>query len=328
MKKDKEFSISATSSKEFENCSLKYYYNRILKIPQGTNQGAICGSVFHDTMECLFSSRRREKLKKITAEMKFDNFPEVDQLIKRLMKKHEALPENYDLICNFFWTGIKLDVVSRGGQILGIEEEVLMDNENPKYRVKGYIDLLILYNDAIECLDWKSQKNMFSDAEMEHNMQGMIYCLSQAKKFPDLKVRTNFILLRHNDSQVCEPSRQDLVKFELELAELYRKMSGFTDGNRFDKVAAKQPWPSDGSFGGPLLCGLKVNYKGELKKDGITPKYHCPYRFDVSYFKLCNADGEILKTAFTEGELKKFVKEDNFIIPAKFGGCENFHKKK
>ena len=62
--------------------------------------------------------------------------------------------------------------------------------------------------------------------------------------------------------------------------------------------AADKPRPTDGSFGGQIVCGF-AKFKGQLKKDG-KPMWHCAYKFPFDYYALCDKKDKVLQTAFPE----------------------------
>lgn len=327
MKKHSKFTISASSWKSYENCSLKYFYSKILKIPEPPNQGAISGSCVHEVFECLLLERRRTRTHHLIKSQNFDVWPAIPRLIRKLMKKYGALESNYQLICDFIWTGLNMDFLADGGVIRGIEHEFTLHNENPEYSVKGYIDVLLLYKEKAIARDFKTQSKKFEGKELIHNIQGLMYSLYLYKTFPDLEPATDFLMLRFPDSPfLFKPTEKQLQEFEYELATVYSKMKNFTEKNKFDHPAAFMPYAKVGEgFSGRIMCG-RAKFKGELTKDKSKTLYHCPYRFEVKYFKLCDDDGNLIKTAFTEEELKKDKKEGMYILPAIHHGCEAFKR--
>jgi len=76
-----------------------------------------------------------------------------------------------------------------------------------------------------------------------------------------------------------------------------------------------------------LQCGRAV-HKGQLKKDGSL-MYHCPYKFDFYYYKICDMKGVMVASCFLE-DFDEYIKkypEDKYLYQTVFyKGCPAFNK--
>ena len=123
-------------------------------------------------------------------------------------------------------------------------------------------------------------------------------------------------------------SEEELEGFEYYLTEVQEFLENFNEEDATSDFAAKQNYPSDGSFGGPLSCGF-AKYPKQLKKDG-TPMWHCSYKFPFEYLKLEGPDGNLIKSAFLDDEksLHKLKKEGDTITTHTYEGCPHWNKPK
>lgn len=322
-----ELTLSASKLKTYKSCSLFYYYNYHKKYPQSTNEGALCGGIIHIILECLLKERRRDEVAKIVKGKTLKKSKYVWLYVKQQCKKFGLKKESIEKIDKFSLVALNNDFYCEGGKIVGQEVEFDIKNESPRFRIKGYIDVLIEYGEKyIPCKDYKSQKSLFQGDEIDNNLQGLMYCLAARKLYPDRVPVTDFIMLAHPDTpqQRCAASNGKLVGFESYLEQIYAEMEQFEAKDRWSNVAANKEPPADGSWGGRLMCGF-AKYSGHMKKDGSKPIFHCVYRFPYDFYALYDSSGKLLKTDLKEENLS--AKEGEKIVKKSFMGCERFIKK-
>lgn len=328
----KPFYASASSIKLFLSCSLKYYYSKILKIPEKTNNGALQGSAAHTVLECLLKPRHKEKFEKISEHKTIKKCKVTKRYVLSYIKKVGLPAESFERIDKFIVTGVNFDFFCQNGEIVGVEIPFEIGSEEDGYFLRGFIDKLVVYEGWHRVIDYKSSKKLFSGKDLEENLQGFIYALAVKKLYPEynLKKVVDFLFLAFPEGPLQRfpvknkhVSDEILSGFEEYIKDIYTQMANFRPADRWKNVAANNNPPDDGSFGGKLLCGF-AKQKNQIKKDG-QPYYHCPYRFDQTYYALIGPDGEISKTAF---EKKDLVKKKGYKIKKlEFAGCERFIRK-
>ena len=209
---------------------------------------------------------------------------------------------------------------ARGKLEKGISEQsfdLTVDEEGKRYRLRGFIDKLFLYKDTGLALirDFKSSKSVFKGKEITDNLQDLIYSLAVKKLFPKFDKReVEFLFLKFDlhasgNVKMAEISEYELEGLELYLTGIQEYIDNFDEDDAVSNFAGSQGYPSDGTFGGPLMCG-KDGYKiskGEplLDKEGNPiVAYICPYRKPMNYYVLKNSEGKIVKSFFEEDKDK------------------------
>lgn len=335
-KDKKPFYLSASLIKDYTACSLRYFYGRVLKVPQENNSGALAGTCAHTVLECLLKPRHKSKFDSIYSNKTITKCAIIKRYVARYVKKTGLSPEYEDKIGTFITTGVCFDFFSEGGKIIGAEIPFEIGSEEDGYYIRGFIDRLAIYNDTWASIrDYKSSKSKFSGADLEENIQALVYALAVKKLYPQYNLKTvvDFLFLAFPEEPKQrfpingQPVTEDmLIDLEFDLKGIYKEISNFTAADRWKNVAYNNPPPEDGSWGGKLQCGF-ARTKGELKKNG-DKKFHCPFRFDVDYFALLDEEGKISKTAFAKEELIPLLKEGYEIIEKNHPGCERFISKK
>jgi hypothetical protein len=199
--------------------------------------------------------------------------------------------------------------------------------------------------------DFKSSKQVFKGKEISDNLQDYMYSLAVKHLYPEYVNRqSEFLFLKFNldDKKAAklrfgpnslvekkkekgsgvvlmEPiSEDDLSGFEYQLTGMQTYLDNFSEKDSRGNLAAKQPFPSDNSFSGPLQCGF-AKTKGQLKKDG-TPMWHCPFKWGFDYFIVYNESGEKIKS-YNENEWdEKFIPLGGSFKKHNYKGCPYFNK--
>jgi hypothetical protein len=306
--------------KTLESCSWLYWCKYGLKLPDSTNDGAMRGTVCHLIFELLLNSKHKRHHETISANKTIEASPSVNKLVKKHLKKLGILnQENYDLVNDMLVVGLRNDFYVEGAELLDPEFEFDLTNEDPYYRIYGFIDKAAKLKKKKEVLisDYKSSKAKFKGEELETNMQAMIYSLVAKKTWPKLKPVVEFIFLRFPDKPIqrLEFNDDTLRGFEYYLGEVYKRICNFDEKDAESNFAADKPIPKQG-FTGKLLCGF-AREKGQLKKDGSL-MWHCSYKFPFSYYALKNKDGKILKTDFKNIFTPK---KSETVEKMKYEGC-------
>jgi ATP-dependent helicase/DNAse subunit B len=316
--------LSASRIKTFESCSWLYWCQYHLKIPQEGNSGMWMGSVCHLVLELLLLPKHKQHYDLITEAKTI----EASKAVQRLVIKHLKIyginnDEFFEMVDKMLVIGLNQDFFVEGSKLLEPEIEFDIENEDPKYRIYGFIDKAAQFkkDKKIVISDYKSSKKKFSGEGLDSNVQALMYSLVAKKMWPKLKPVVEFIFLRFPRApiQKLEFSDETLKGFEYYLEAVFKRVCQFSEENAKSNFAATKPKPSDGGWGGCLNCGF-AKYEGQLKKDG-SPMWHCPYKFGFSYYALKNEKGEVVKTNL---ENIFAPEEDQKVVRMKYKGCPHF----
>lgn len=319
--------ISPSRLKTFKSCSWLYYCKYILKLPDKTNSGALKGTCCHNIFEFLlerkdvFDELKKKKQKSLS------NSPLIERYVRKYCLKYDLSEEDYDDIENMIFVGLENDFYCSKAKKVLPELDFDLTNENPKYRIKGFIDKIAFYKDgSIKMIDYKSSKKKFEGEEKEFNLQALIYTLAAKKMYEKFKSKIEFLFLKFPDDpalKIDDISDGVLEGLESYLEEASNALNNFGEKEAYSNFASKQDFPKKG-FGGPLQCGF-AKYKGQLKKDGSV-MWHCPCKFDFEYYALLDEEGEVIQSSLNKEDLEDKKKEDYFIVKKNYKGCPMFIK--
>lgn len=174
--------LSASRLKTLTNCGLLFWFQYVLKVPQGpNNSGAARGSTCHYVLECLLRKDRRKKVETI---LKFDD-PWVIPSIFRLAKIHADKllvgdEENFEMIRKFILVALKTDFYCDGALDVHAEEEFNIKTD--KYWIGGFLDKRGVFSDKVKIIDYKSSKAKFTGKDHTFNLQNYFYTLAEKKR--------------------------------------------------------------------------------------------------------------------------------------------------
>ena len=317
--------LSASRLKTFEECTWKYWCNYILKIPSAQNSGAARGTACHLIFELLLKPRHKKYFNIIIKENSVGSCPAILRLLKKVLKKEGDFDteENMKMCSAMISVGLQTDFFGEGGNIESPEEKFLLENDDPKYKVMGFMDKPIQYpkEGLVKIVDYKSSKNKFVGEEISANTQAMVYTLAAKRLWPEFKrVLIEFLFLKFPRSplQQIEVNEYQLMGFEHHLASAYIAINNFDEELAKTNFASSHPFPNKNEgFKGPLLCGF-AKEKGQLKKNGEL-MWHCPYKFDVDYYALVDGSSNVVSAAFKRKDLK--TKKGYKIVKKHYDGC-------
>jgi len=344
--------LSASRIKTAQTCSWTYWCNYKLKLPDSGNDGSSRGTICHNIFELLGDKHKRE-YNKIVKEGTIWNTEIVSAQVK---KEAEDLavsdPENMELIDEMIVNGLRCDFFGDENEKPLIAEserffdlEINKPEQGIRYAVRGYIDKLFVYKDnSVIIRDFKSSKQVFKGKEITDNLQNLIYCLAIKHLMPETEPQSEFLFLRFDldrdllgnsgkgRMKMDKISPEELEGFEYQLTQFQEYLDNFDETSAKSNLAAKQDYPKDGTFGGPLACG-KDGYKmsrGQpvLDKNGEPIKaFICPFRKSREYWALKNSKGEIKKTAFPENKHELSLEDGDEIVNMNYEGCPHWENK-
>lgn len=343
----KEVYLSASRIKTAQQCSWIYWCRYILKLPDKSNDGASKGWICHLVFEVLGDPRRSGYYKQIIEEGTIWNIESISKMVKKHARRLLVDDkENIEDIDKMIVCGLRYDFL---GEESGKLDEAFSEKDftlkieegEKRYNIRGFIDKLFLYKDKTAVIrDFKTSKQKFKGKEITDNMQDLMYCLAVKKLYPEYKSISEFLFLKfalekdifgvpgNGVIRMSELEDDVLEGFEYELTGVQNYLENFSETEATSSFASDQPYPKDGTFGGPLSCGkdgFKMS-KGEpvLDKDGEPIKaFICAYRKPFEYLALLDESGNVRKSVYPEDELElvKIKKEGESIEKREYSGC-------
>lgn len=336
--------LSASKIKTFQSCSWLYWCKYHLKLPEDSNDGANRGTICHLVFECLGNPRHKHHYNKIIKEGSVWK----SAALKRLILYHAKILNVYDLdnlnlINDMIMNGVKYDFFGKdeGKPTKALSEKAFdlkIEEDGKKYSIRGFIDKLFLYKKKSLAIirDFKTSKKVFSGKDKTDNLQDLMYSLAVKKIYPDfLSRQSEFLFLKFDlEKDLLGKEGEGVVKmesvsddelegFEYYLTEVQKMVDDFTIEDAEANLAAKQDYPKDGSFGGPLSCGF-AKYPNQLKKDG-TKMWHCPHKFSYKFWRLIDKEGNTIKTSLKNDLLPdKDIGES--LLEEYYKGCPHWKK--
>lgn len=344
--------LSASRIKTAQTCSWTYWCNYKLKLPDSGNDGSSRGTICHNVFELLGDKHKREYNKIIKDGTIWNTKVVASQVKKEAEELNVNDQENLDLIDEMIVNGLRCDFFGDENEKPALaESERFFDLEidkpelGIKYAIRGYIDKLFVYKDnSVIIRDFKSSKSVFKGKEITDNLQNLIYCLAVKHLMPETEPQSEFLFLRFDLEtdllgstgkgrlKMDKISDEELEGFEYQLTQFQNYLDNFDEESAKSNLAAKQDYPKDGTFGGPLACG-KDGYKmsrGQpvLDKNGEPiVAFICPFRKPREYWALKDSSGNLKKTAFIENKHELEVEEGDEIVKMKYDGCPHWQNK-
>ena len=226
--------LSASRIKTLETCSWLYWGKYHLNLPDKTNDGAIRGSICHLILELLLNKKHKKHFTVITKKNDMEASPAIVRLVNKELQNYKAASEeNYELIKTMILVGLKFDFYCKGSKLGKPEKRFDITNEDPPYRIMGFIDKFAEYGkDKVKIVDYKSSKAKFRGDELSANVQGMMYSLAAKTLWPEIERRIiNFMFLRfpRQPIQELEFSDEQLKGFEHYLSTVYKLVHDFRE---------------------------------------------------------------------------------------------------
>jgi hypothetical protein len=346
--------LSASRVKLAQQCSWKYWANYVLKLPQKGNDGSNRGSVCHMVYETLGDASLSEDYSQIIKAGTIHGSKTISDSVKKYAEELGVSDdENMELIDMMCVKGLLYDFF--GGDDSDPEEaiseksfDIEVNEKGKKYKIRGFIDKLFLYSKEKRAIirDFKTSKQLFKGKEISDNLQNLMYCLAVKRLYPDYYNReVEFIfvkfdlekdLLGHRGNGVLRMekiSEDELDGFEYQLTAIQEFLENFNEKDAKSNYASDQNYPSDGTFGGPLMCG-KEGFKksrGELlfdKNGEKIPNFICEFRSPMVYYVLLSKDGKIIKSTYEKDKDKIIPDESKGETLEKrfYDGCPHFHQ--
>jgi hypothetical protein len=294
--------LSASRIKTLETCSWVYWNNYHTKVPQSQNDGALRGTICHTVFELLLNKRHFKNYKRIIKKNAIDGDEGINRLVKKLSAKVKLDESNYKLLNDMILVGLKNDFFGEGGKIIKPEYDFNIQNDEPKYHIRGFIDKPIKIKKEMHIIDYKSSKYKFRGDDLEANIQAMMYSLASKKLWPKLKPIVKFLFLRFPKQPI-----QELVFDDNQINGFEHYLEHINDYvNKFDEESARSNFAID-SVKNKWMCQI-----GGWK---------CPYKDPYKYYVKVNNKGEVIETSLEDDfkDIKGFKVETRT-----YEGCPKF----
>lgn len=336
--------LSASRIKLAQDCSWKYWARYKLGLPNKGNDGSNRGSVCHEIFDTLGDPKYLNDYNEIIKSGTVRGSEEISKLFLSHAKAYEVDDEeNVELMDVMIMRGLLFDFFgdddAKPSDTLSEKYfDIKIDEVGKKYKIRGYIDKLFLYSKEKRAIirDFKTSKQLYKGKEITDNLQNLMYCLAVKHLYPkytDREIEFIFVkfdlekdMLGHPGRGVLKMERiseDELEGFEYQLTGIQEYLENFDKKDAVNNFAANAGYPSDNTFGGPLMCG-KEGFKksrGEYVFDengDKIPNFICEYRKPMVYYVLLNKNKEIISSAFED-------KKDDLIADKNKG--ENIEKR-
>ena len=320
--------LSASKINTFSGCSFTYYANYELGMKSGDNSGSRRGTVVHVCFENLLKSSRRHYFDKIMSDKTIKNCPPILRLVRKISNRikldsHDNKDQhNRDLIDEMIVTGLSCDFYCEGGVLEEAETEFSYEGEG--YAIRGAIDKIVKYQNGYKIIDYKSSASKYSGEDLEMNFQSLLYSLWFYRTrgvIPEFQ----FIFLRFPEDPYINKKydEETILGFEQYLIYITKYLQKFDMRKATAGLAADKGYPTDGSFGGKVMCGFS-KYPGHISPKTGKEYWACYYKYARPIYYIKDNKGEV---RYTTDKIDDILLEegDTFeIFP--FKGCPAWNK--
>lgn len=294
--------LSYSKITTFKTCSWLAWAHYHLFLPREHNEGSAIGDAAHRIVECLAAPKREKLTNSILTTKKWP--VSILRLGKIVLKKNGFYSkENLKKTLVFVSRFVRYDFHFAGSSYILPAEQKFKLKEN-SYILTGFIDRAAIFEKNgekyIVIRDAKTQKENFTNEELEFSIQGLSYLLAAKKMFPDINIEKSwveFVMLAHPDNFVRKVTGVDdeaLEGFEYMLGEWQKTVDQFNEQKATQDMAASKGWPKKGEpFGGLAKCGYG-KFPGHIKPSTGEPYYVCSAKWPFDYYVLKDSSGKVL----------------------------------
>ena len=229
-KEEKVFSHSRLCL--FENCpeayKVKYIYKKFPDLPESIE--AFLGKTVHESLEWLYNEVKKRDIN-------------LDDVIEYYLKNwNDKFSEDIRVKNGnkeiYYNKGIKflVDYYQKhkpfSDNTIETEKEILFDlDEDGEYKIKGYIDRIVLNEDGeYEVHDYKTNSNLKTEDEIKKDRQLALYNIGLKKLLGNhTKVKLIWHFLAHNQSIISYRTEEELEKLKRDTLELIKKIENNTE---------------------------------------------------------------------------------------------------
>jgi len=213
--------LSASRIKGLQSCSWEFYCSACLKLPERVWSKTFVGSLCHIVLECLAKDnlRRKEYVETIIRTGTHKSVPSIARLVENFKRDNPLMEDKHSAdLDDLLMVALGYDFYFTGATKV-LPPEWRFELLIGKAKIKGFVDRLAFYDGYAIIRDYKTQKNKFTEDELENNIQAAIYQLAVKEVF-GVPAKVEFILLRHAANkkdpkkflQVVEPYTDSQLK--------------------------------------------------------------------------------------------------------------------
>lgn len=295
--------VSSSKISDLLSCSMAFYLKHVMMMPDKSHWKTLVGSNHHNVIEYMLKPKRRARLDAILENgFSFAANPAVERYClmwrdhyKLDLWDHQNVEDMLKLTFNTLKPYLKQDQ---------FKSEQRFEMKLGEATGSGYIDILTLGDDP-RILDMKTKGKRFTQAELDNNMQAMMYQWYYHETYGKL-VPIHFIMTRFPPTKrdpgkhiqtVMPPTEQQLKGFKEYVKHLHRVM------NTFGEKDAKTNYHADEGF-----C-LRV----------------CQLRNPFSYTSIKKRDTHKLVGNYYSDAVPA-LKADEYAETLRHKGCPRFHR--
>jgi CRISPR/Cas system-associated exonuclease Cas4 (RecB family) len=191
----------------FEWCKLKYYYSYIVQVPQTYGPPAVLGNIIHKALEVTLENEEEintlELLKNYRDAL---NYYDPNEEIPRQM-----VQDGEDMLIDF--------ANVNSGPIEITEKELPFSFVLDNARINGFIDAIVVKDDKVKIIDYKTGKRQITKKETPTNVQLGIYSLYMNYLYPDKDIEAELYYLRSNATRGHLFTKEHLEDVEVNIKE-------------------------------------------------------------------------------------------------------------
>lgn len=325
-----EMFLSASTVKELEKCTWKYWCKKHICLPDKGNSGSSRGTICHAILEFLLQDRRQEYVDLILSTGDVKSVKSIDRLIDKYIKDDIYLDKvdskgvvNRELIDDMILVGLSNNYKREGEKLLSPETYFEINNENPRYKFRGFIDKLSEKDGKYYIVDYKTSSSHFTDEELKLEIQAAAYSLWALKQGKEASVEFVFLRFPKDPIRKVKYTAEELEGLEYYFADWQEYIDNIDVITAQAGMAADKGYPLEGEgFGGMVMCGYPQHPLQKRANGGGY--YYCPYKFKMYYWVAVDEQGNI-KKSFNfdeEHQASLFCDKNDLILEKRFySGC-------
>jgi putative RecB family exonuclease len=173
--------LSYSSIETYRQCSLKYKFREIDRLPEEKSKEALFGTIVHSTLKFIHESPHLPP----TLEQALDHFSRHwnGERYENELEERAAFADGIQMIQRYYEAN---DIAST--DIVALESrfaiEIGTDKSAPKHIVSGIIDRIDKTPDGYEIIDYKTTRKMPSQDKVDGDLQLSIYLRAFLDRYP------------------------------------------------------------------------------------------------------------------------------------------------
>lgn len=227
---------SYSALQTYKQCPQKYKFQEIDRIPSKKSKEAVFGTLIHSSLKFMFE--------------KSPLFPTLDEVLEFFRSKFPKTPdeafesetvitaflnEGLKILKNFYaknapWNFSVVDLESR------FEIPVIDDKTGETHILAGKIDRIDKPDDSTyEIIDYKTNRRMPSQKDVDDDLQLSIYSLGVQKKWPHIKpeqIRVSLYFLKHGEKISSLRSDTSVSKTKNEIVSAISEIKDKLENNK------------------------------------------------------------------------------------------------